>query len=85
MFQALAGVAQLIECGPANQRVANLRSSLADTRGVGLAMWVSFFWLEETLSLCPQIPGGVSLRAESGREPLGQKSWGGEEYQIVGP
>lgn len=34
------------------------RSSLADTRGVGLAVWISFFWLEETLSLCPQIPGG---------------------------
>lgn len=50
-------------------------------------MWLSFFWPEETLSLCPQIPGGVSLRVGSGREPPGQNSRGGvgAEHQIVGP
>lgn len=44
----------------------------------GLAVWVSFFWLKETLSLCPQILGGVSLGVGSGREPPGQNSLDGD-------
>ena len=44
----------------------------------GLAVWVSFFWLKETLFLCPRIPGGVSLGVGSGREPPGQSSLDGD-------